>query len=73
MANCKYIPMVEFLQEQQVCDRRAVTVIDVVDITMKTFVVPINKVIGLGSDGASVMASDIKGVNCICALGGTPS
>ena len=42
---------------------KAVTVVDTVDVTMKTFGVPMTKVIGLGSDGASVMASDIRGVN----------
>ena len=57
--NC----MTQLLDCVAVRDGKATTVVDAVDVTMKKFGVPMTKVIGLGSDGASVMASDIRGVN----------
>ena len=55
--------MTQFLDCVAVRDGKAATVVDAVGVTMKKFGVPMTKVIGLGSDGASVMASDIRGVN----------
>ena len=55
--------MTQFLDCVAVRDGKAATVVHAVDVTMKIFGVPMTKIIGLGSDGTSVMASDIRGVN----------
>ena len=55
--------MTQFLDCVVVRDGKAATVVDAVNVTMKKSGVPMTKVIGLGSDGSSVMASDIRGVN----------
>ena len=55
--------MTQFLDCVTVRDGKSTTAVDAADVTMKKFGVPMTKVIGLGSDGASVMASDIRGVN----------
>ena len=49
--------MTQFLDCVAVQDGKAATVVDAVDVTMKKFGVK------FGSNGASVMASDIRGVN----------
>ena len=55
--------MMQFLDCVVIRDGKAMTVVDAVDVTMKKFCVPMTTVIGLGSDGSSVKASDIRGVN----------
>ena len=52
--------MTQFLDCVTVRDGKAARV---VDVTMNKCGVPMSKVIGVGSDGASVMTGDVKGVN----------
>lgn len=52
-----------FLACVEVADGCAQTIYTAVKSAMSTFDIPMPKVIGLGSDGASVMSSHINGVN----------
>ena len=52
-----------YLQCMKIADGKAVTVIDAVKEVAATYKFNMRKVVGLGTDGASVMASDMNGVN----------
>lgn len=64
-----------FLRLKAIANGRAVTIFDSVRDALAEFGVPMSKVVGLGTDGASVMASDLNGVtglihqaapHCVC-------
>src|SRR6218665_1344055 len=52
-----------FLTCQSIRDGTAASLLALIQETFKNFCVPITKVVGLGADGASVVASDLNGVN----------
>ena len=52
-----------YLQCMKIADGKAVTVVDAVKEVAATYKFNMRKVVGLGTDGASVMASDLNGVN----------
>ena len=58
-AICKTV----FMDCVSVPDGKALTVVNAVKSVITKFGVPISKVVGLGSDGASAMASELNGVN----------
>ena len=52
-----------YLQCMKIADGKAVTVVDAMKEVAATYKFNMRKVVGLGTDGASVMASDLNGVN----------
>ena len=60
--------MEKHLQSVRIADGKAVTVVDAVKEVAATYKFGMGKVVGLGTDGASVMASNLNGVNGLLTI-----